>query len=86
MKRFTLNHDGMRLLVEFDQSMLFYYRARLIVDNAVADERTILMGKVLLRSAAPSLEVEAAVGWLGPKSAVLRDEGRQQIIPFAKLR
>ena len=86
MKRFTLDHDGMRLLVEFDQSMLFYYRARLIVDNAVADERTILMGKVLLRSADPALEVEATVGWLGPKNAVLRDESRQQIIPFAKLR
>lgn len=85
MTSFTLDRDGHQLTVEFDQSMLFYYRARLIVGDAVADERSVLMGKVILRSADPALKVEATVGWLGPRRAVLHDENRLQTIPFEKV-
>jgi len=86
MKEFTLDHDGTRLTVEFDQSMLFYYRARLVVGDATADERAIFMGSVMLRSADPALRVEAMVGWWGPKKAVLHDEGRGKIVDFPRSR
>ncbi|AWH94271.1 hypothetical protein [Dietzia psychralcaliphila] len=86
MKEFTLDHAGTRLTVEFDQSMLFYYRARLIVGDATADERPIFMGSVMLRSADPALRVEAVVGWWGPKKAVLHDEARDQSVSFTRSR
>ena len=86
MKVFALEHDGMHLVVEFDSAMFFYYRVRLIVDNAVADERALVGGSVMLRATHPAVvRVEATIGWRGPKKAVLHDGMRQQVVPFEKV-
>lgn len=86
MKVFALDHDGMQLVVEFDSAMFLYYRVRLIVDNAVADERALVGGSVMLRATHPAaVRVEATLGWWGPKRAVLHDDRRQQTIPFEKV-
>ncbi|GAA1126807.1 hypothetical protein [Arthrobacter flavus] len=83
MKQFSLKHNGSNLVVEFDQSALFWYRARLVVDNQVADERALFLGSARLRATQPdAVVVDARVGWFGPKSVVLAADGRQ--IPFSK--
>lgn len=87
MKHFTLDHDGLHLVVEFDQAMALYYRARLIVEGTVVDERSVFVGKLVLRSPPPrALRVEAAVGWWGPKRATLLDDGRGQAVDFSRSR
>lgn len=83
MKQFSLDHDGLNLVVEFDQGTLFWYRARLIVDHQVADENSVFWGTTRLRTAQPRpLLVEATTGFLGPKKVTLLD-GAQEI-PFIK--
>jgi hypothetical protein len=83
MKQFSLDHDGMTLTVEFDQGALFWYRARLIVDGETVDERAVLWGTTRLRTTRPvPLVVDAAVGFWGPRGAVLRDG--QRTIAFTK--
>lgn len=83
MKQFSLNQDGLHLVVEFDQGTLFWYRARLIVNHEVADENSVFWGTTRLRAARPHpLVVEATAGFFGPKKAVLHDGG--QAIPFVK--
>lgn len=83
MKQFSLKHKNSNLVVEFDQSALFWYRARLVVDDQVADERALFVGSARLRATQPHvLTVDARVGWFGPKSVVLAADGVQ--IPFTK--
>lgn len=81
MKQFSLSHEGLDLMVEFDQGMLFWYRARLIVNNKVADERSVFYGTTVLRAAhSHPLVVEATAGFFGPKRVVLREGANS--IPF----
>ena len=76
MKQFSLNHDGLNLVVEFDQGTLFWYRARLIVNDEVADENSLFWGTTRLRTTRPrSLVVEAKAGFLGAKKVALRERG-----------
>ena len=83
MKQFSLKHDNSNLVVEFDQSALFWYRARLVVNDRVADERAVFLGSARLRATEPdALIVDARVGWFGPKSVALATNG--QHIPFTK--
>jgi len=79
MKQFSLNHQGLNLVVEFDQGRLFWYRARLIVNDEVADENSVFWGTTRLRTTSPHpLVVEATAGFLGPKKVTLLD-GTQRI-------
>lgn len=83
MKQFCLNHDGLNLVVEFDQGTLFWYRVRLIVNDEVADERNLFWGTTRLRSSNPRpLAVEAKAGFLGNKKVSLL--GDAQPVPFGK--
>lgn len=85
MKQYSLNHEGRDLVVEFDQALTFWYRARLIVDDEVVDERHILNGTTVLRSPRPTaIKVKAGVGFGGRKKAELLDEKQGTSIPFAK--
>lgn len=78
MKSFSLDHDGLTLEVEFDQGATFWYRARLIINNEVADERNIFWGTTRLRASSPQpLTVDASTGFWGPKKAVLNDGSRK---------
>ena len=79
MKTFALDYDGRTLEVEFDQGATFWYRARLIVDNQVVDERNVFWGTTRLRASGPRpLIVDASTGFWGPKKAVLID-GAQEL-------
>lgn len=60
--------------MEFDQGATFWYRARLIIDNEVVDERSLFWGTTRLRAATPKpLTVDASSGFWGPEKAVLID-------------
>lgn len=84
MQQFSLTHDGMDLVVEFDQALTFWNRARLVVDDEVVDERHILNGTTVLRSPRPNaLKVEASVGFGGRKRAALIDDAHQKT-PFTR--
>lgn len=83
MKQFSLNQNGMNLVVEFDQGTLFWYRARLIVNDEGADESSVFWGTTRLRTARPRpVVVEATAGFFGPKKVVLLDG--TQTIPFVR--
>ena len=85
MKQFCLNHDGLNLVVEFDQGALFWYEVRLIVNDEVADERSLLWSTTRLRTSNPRpLAVEAKAGFLGNKKASLLE--RVEKVPFIKNR
>ncbi|WP_133434212.1 hypothetical protein [Aeromicrobium phragmitis] len=69
--------------MEFDHGTVFWYRARLIVNDEVVDENSVFWGTTRLRAPRPgSFVVDATAGFLGPKKVVLRDGART--IPFAK--
>ena len=83
--QFSLKHEGADLVVEFDQALTFWNRARLIVDDEVVDERHILNGTTVLRSPRPTaLKVEVSVKFGGRKKAALRDEKSSMTIPLTK--
>lgn len=83
MKQYALTQNGLDLLVEFDQGATFWYRARLIVNNEVVDERSVFWGTTRLRASQPRpVVVEATAGFLGPKRVVLHEGGKS--IPFTK--
>lgn len=85
MKQFALDHDGLELVVEFDQGTLFWYRARLIVNGGAVDERSVFIGTTRLRTQQPNPQVvDATAGILGPKRVELRDGSKT--IPFTKVR
>lgn len=84
MQQFSLTHAGMDLVVEFDQALTFWNRARLVVDDRVVDERHILNGTTVLRSPRPNaLKVEAGVGFGGRKRAALLGDADQKT-PFTR--
>lgn len=85
MKQFSLDHHGRNLAVEFDQGALFWHRIRLIINNEVADERSLFWGTTRLRANhAQPVTVDAMAGLLGPRRVVLRD-GTQSVL-FTKER
>lgn len=74
MKQFSLNHNGMNLVVEFDLGTLFWYRTRLIINNEITDERSLFSGTTRLRATRPQpVTVDATMGFFGPRKVVLRD-------------
>ena len=81
MKQVTRTHEGHALEVEFDQGPLFWYRARLIINDEPVDERAVFWGTTRLRASSPRrVVVDAKTGFFGPKRPVLR-EGADSI-PF----
>lgn len=83
MKQFSLAHNGVNLMVEFDQGTLFWYRVRLIINNEITDERSLFSGTTRLRATRPrTLSVDATMGFFGPRKVVLLDG--TQTIPFVK--
>ncbi|GAA4831364.1 hypothetical protein [Garicola koreensis] len=83
MKQYTLTHEGLTVDVEFDLGMLFWYRARLIVNDEPVDERAVFWGTTRLRTSNPRpVVVDAKTGFFGPKTPVLRDHAES--IPFDK--
>lgn len=76
MKQYALTHEGLSLVVEFDQGPLFWCRARLIVNDEPVDERAVFWGTTRLRTSKPrTVVVDAKAGFFGPKRPVLRDDG-----------
>lgn len=75
MKQFSLNHNGLHVMVEVDQGALFWYRTRLIINNEVADERGLFWGTTRLRANDPQpVTVDVTAGLLGARKAVLNDD------------
>ncbi|GAA1452461.1 hypothetical protein ACFP47_11585 [Nesterenkonia lacusekhoensis] len=85
MKQFSLHHNGMELLVEFDEAAVFWHRVRLIVNHEVADQRSLFLGTTRLRATHPRpLAVDARVGLFGPKSVLLRDRAETSVFTKEK--
>lgn len=74
MKQFSLDHNGLNVVVEFDQGALFWSRVRLMINNEVTDERSLFSGTTRLRASRPQpLTVDATMGFFGPRKVVLHD-------------